>query len=210
MMKKKNRKIEIHFHFHTCHDGRVTERKPEKRANEPEMELSVVKVDKWVDLIGMLDPDMLLDPEPSLPTSRTRKKGKGETGPQDHEIMQPKRKKNRVPNHKWSKPEHDPDLSPEALEYRMSNEYRNRDKRCVPNLQTENLNASFALVNWLIDNPSSRLIDVHRFINKQKECLRHHDRSMHYMNYQNIMRFLFNTDRVESIKTGRTLRYNAK
>ncbi len=80
----------------------------------------------------------------------------------------------------------------------------------TPKLRRENLAAAYATVAFLIKNPGTKQKDVHIFINSQKDCLRGVKRPMHYMNYQNILRYLFDKDMINTLQSGKSVLYYAK
>lgn len=80
----------------------------------------------------------------------------------------------------------------------------------TPKLRRENLAAAYATVAFLIKNPGTKQKDVHIFINSQKACLRDVKRPMHYMNYENILRYLFDNDMINTLRSGKNVLYYAK
>lgn len=66
----------------------------------------------------------------------------------------------------------------------------------IPKLQTENLNAAMAVIEYLKRNPGSVQVDMRKVIDRNKRVLKNgyfgfpYNGKAHYMNYQNIETYL--------------------
>lgn len=85
----------------------------------------------------------------------------------------------------------------------------------MTNLQSENLNAAKAVVDYLKRNPGTIQVEMRKVIDRNKKVLKNgylgfpYNGKAHYMNYQNIETYLLENKLARTERDGRFVRWYA-